>query len=92
LIEQIRSGHYEYVFKTENSLLPSGNEQYSAKFSRPEAIENSLDFKKIINSKFKELFADSLCEFDTRAYQLNNGITIELILILMLVKSMSFII
>jgi Rps23 Pro-64 3,4-dihydroxylase Tpa1-like proline 4-hydroxylase len=77
LIDQVRAGHYSHVFKTINTLLPNKNEKYSAKFSRSEVIENSINFKKIINDKFKakfrELFADSLCDFDTRAYKLNKG-------------------
>jgi len=77
LVEQIRSGHYGHVFKTTNPLLPSENESYSATFSRSESIENSSDFKNIVNSIFQEkvdkLFNDNAFELDARAIQLTKG-------------------
>lgn len=73
-INQIRDDHYSHVFKTDNPQLPRTDEKYSAKFSRSESLEKTIE--KIYREHFASFLLNldkTFTDFNFRCYKLDVG-------------------
>ncbi len=77
LVDQVRSHHYDHVFKTNSPYLPKGDEPYLARFRRARVLEQSEFLKKFYAAHIQPI-TDGLAgirstKSDLRAYRMVEG-------------------
>lgn len=76
-VEQVRSTHFQHVFKTDIDCLPHDDEEYIARFSRAESIERRQRIRDIVGSlmvpALEKISGRKIAGFDIRALKMDAG-------------------
>lgn len=75
--DQVRAEHYQHIFRSQNPLLPTPDQVYSARFWRSTHMESTKRMQDILAQYFRDSISKILdinfTIFDDRCYRLIHG-------------------